>query len=294
LAATPNWILSLDGPLFNVPFAALRVPLPDGRTRFLIERNTLRSVPGIAMMAPAVARPTSGQFVGIGDPIYNTADSRLPRQAEQAPPSWFRLQAAEVTEPPLTRLPGTGQEVERCARAWTGAGKPVLLRGTGATRQAIERALSAHPAVLHFATHVYQPMAQRELAMIAIGLDMHGQPDFLTPNEIAAHRYQPGLVVLTGCSSGQGRAMPGVGLIGLTRAWLLSGAQSVVATHWPTPDESGEFFQKFYQSYPLQRGEISSASAAIALRSAQVAMLGSATWRDRPRYWAGFYVMGKD
>lgn len=294
LATRPDWVLSLDGPLFDVPFAALRYRLPQGGSKFLIERNSLRVVPGISILDPKRRKPGKGPFVGIGDPIYNTADNRWPAKPDAGVTNWFRLNARKKSEPQFARLPGSRREIEKSGQAWMGGVPPVLLSGRDINRARVEQILSSSPAVIHFATHVLQPMAQRELAMIAIGLDARGQPDFLTPNEIAAHLYQPGLVVLTGCSSGQGRALPGVGLFGLTRAWLLSGAQSVVASHWPTPDESGDLFQKFYQAYPNHSQEISSASVAGALRSAQVAMLHSGTWQARPSFWAGFYVMGKD
>jgi len=290
LASTPNWILSLDGALFDVPFAALRFPLPSGETRFLIERNSLRIVPGIALIDPARKKPELGRFVGVGDPIYNTADARW-----QSPPrSWFAALPDRAAEPSLARLPGSGREIQACSREWRSRETPTLLLGKAVNRQHLEPLLSSHPAVLHLATHILQPMAQRELAIIAIGLDARGQPDFLTPNEIAVHNYRPGLVVLSGCSSGQGKALPGVGLFGITRAWLLSGAQAVVASHWPTPDESGDLFQNFYRDYPIEQNQISSAAAATALRSAQIAMLRAGSWRANPRYWAGFYVVGKD
>jgi CHAT domain-containing protein len=236
-----------------------------------------------------------GPFVGVGDPIYNTADSRWQdRTTSSLFSRWFSQKPLRPAEPSLARLPGSGREIQACSRSWSSSEAPTLLSGAAITRVRLEEVLSSHPAVLHLATHVLQPMAQRELAIIAIGLDARGQPDFLTPDEIAAHVYRPGLVVLTGCSSGQGKALPGVGLFGITRAWLLSGAQAVVASHWPTPDESGELFQQFYRAYPAGLNQISSAGAATALRSAQIAMLHAGSWQARPSYWAGFYVTGKD
>jgi len=296
LSARRDWILSLDGVLFDLPFAALQVASPAGGSQYLVERNSLRIIPGIDILDRSRPKPKAGSFVGIGDPIYNTADSRYKNSDEYRPASFIRFGRIPRSDSTLTlaRLPGSGREVEGCARVWPAADPATVLSGRNLTREKLEGLLSSHPAVLHIATHVVQPMAQRELAIIAIGLDARGQPDFLTPTEIAAHQYKPGLVVLTGCSSGRGKALPGVGLLGLTRAWLLSGGQSVVASHWPTPDESGDLFQQFYKAYPFSSGEISSAFAASALRSAQIAMLRSGSWRAKPQYWAGFYVMGKD
>ncbi len=184
--------------------------------------------------------------------------------------------------------------MQACARSWTSPQQPNILLGRQVERASLETMLASQPSVLHLATHVVQPLGQKEQAMLAIGLDASGQPDFLTPTEIGSHLYRPGLVVMTGCSSGQGSAQPGAGLLGLTRSWILTGAQSVVASHWPTLDNTGVLFQEFYSAYPFNETEISSAAVAAALQHAQVKMLHSVGWRAQPRHWAAFYVMGKD
>jgi CHAT domain-containing protein len=62
----------------------------------------------------------------------------------------------------------------------------------------------------------------------------------------------------------------------------------VLATLWPTPDDTGEFFADFYRRF--QRGS----SPGEALREAQLAALRSGTWRARPGYWATYFVVGKE
>ena len=80
--------------------------------------------------------------------------------------------------------------------------------------------------------------------------------------------------------------MPGEGIAGLGRAWLLAGAGSVAATLWPIDDDSGELFQVFYRALGPESPE-------EALRKAQLAMLHSGTWRAQPRYWGAYFVMGR-
>ncbi len=78
----PAWLLSLDGALFNIPFAALVTEQRGGNTEYLVERHSLQTVPG-ALLLSASADPEiqgghrrRGEFLGVGDPIYNQADPR--------------------------------------------------------------------------------------------------------------------------------------------------------------------------------------------------------------------------
>jgi CHAT domain-containing protein len=102
--------------------------------------------------------------------------------------------------------------------------------------------------------------------------------------------------VLNGCHSGQGEALPGTGLMGLTRAWIGAGARSVVATRWDIPDEAGatmmvEFYRAL-RAHP-ERGP------AFALQEAQLRLFGS---RDRASrtslntaaVWGAYFVLGRE
>ena len=78
----PAWLLSLDGALFDIPFAALVTEQRGGNTEYLVERHSLQTVPG-ALLLSASADPENpnghqwrGEFLGVGDPIYNQADPR--------------------------------------------------------------------------------------------------------------------------------------------------------------------------------------------------------------------------
>ncbi len=302
-----RWLLILDDTLFAMPVPALVTSSGPGPAVYLIERNSLRVLPSAEMLRLPPRKSPGGPFLGVGDPIFNTADSRWPSASGKSF-SWrslfhFAQTNPTSTTPELARLVGTGREVRISAAAWQKRRErqqadalppPILLQGDLCRRTQIERNLKAGPTVAHFATHVVQPQGQPEEAMIAIGIDAAGEPDFLTISEISNWRYPLGLVVLSGCSSGTGKALPGAGLFGLTRAWLLAGARTAVASHWPTPDDTGPLFQTFYQSLRPKTLGLTSASAADALQTAQVGMLRSATWRAEPKFWAAFFVVGKD
>ncbi len=265
----PYWQLVLDDGLFETPLSALTSP--DGE--FLMQRHAVE----MALAVPTQIRRNRAEgsrFVGVADPIYNGADGRLPR----------RLKA----ELPLPRLVSSVTEVARGAQA--ARLEPTLLAGNDATRTALRQALSQPAAVLHFATHVVRSRADENRALIALSLDdQQGRAALLGSEEIEAWRPRVGLVVLSGCASGGGERIAGAGLMGLARSWLLAGADGVAASYWPTPDDTGEIFDAFYQRYAPSEPS----SAALALREAQRAMAHSGTWRSAPRYWASFFVLTK-
>ena len=94
-----HWILSFDGPLFELPIAAL--PADAGRDgKFLGEVHSLRQVPTAFYHESAVKARTSRDFLGIADPVYNGADTRIPGgqrfRMELAEAAWNRGGSREV------------------------------------------------------------------------------------------------------------------------------------------------------------------------------------------------------
>ncbi|MBV8833675.1 MAG: CHAT domain-containing protein, partial [Acidobacteriaceae bacterium] len=65
-------------------------------------------------------------------------------------------------------------------------------------------------------------------------------------------------------------ALPGAGVIGLSRAWLLAGAAGVIVSAWPTPDDAGSFFTAFYNHLRSSPGGPLAKRAAAALAQAQL------------------------
>jgi CHAT domain-containing protein len=179
-----------------------------------------------------------------------------------------------------------------------------VLQGPEAQRDAFLGRLERRPSVIHLATHVLFPAANREQGLIAFSLaDSHNggsragdssnvgsrgsavEPEFLTTSEIAGLRVPGALVVMTGCATGSGEAQAGAGLLGLTRAWLMAGASTVISTAWPVEDNSGGIFARFY--FYLRDH-----SAAEALQLSQREAAHSRTGRQGPENWASYQVTG--
>ncbi len=313
-AAKPHWRLSLDGPLYEIPFAALARPSPDGRQPLALS-HTFTTVP--SLFAPSdgsIPARIRGRFVGVGDAVYNQSDSRLNAAVRPNPRTfpWFALGAAASRDPgewDLPRLPGAAREIQSAAEIFKAAGTQCsLLTGGGVSLDSITRELANPPSILHFAAHVLSaPDSTGTIALsrssllqdsqivrpgevfIALGRGPGGRQQLLSSTSVASRfRADNAVIVLSGCGSAQGTALPGAGLQGMTRAWLAARARSVVGSLWTQPDSSEPFFQYLYGSL-VQGNEL-----RFALQAAQTAMLRSRDWRSQPRHWAGWILVGKE
>lgn len=310
-AAKPDWQISAESALLEVPFAALVVDQeklvePDrprsGRNVFLAEKHSLQVKAG-ALLPGKLPPFSSSGFVSVGDPIYNLADPRLIGQTWAGHAwaghtwignSWFSG-GFRTPDGQLNRLPGTRLEVELSAASWTSAQKtgtqepgpvPIVLEGSAATRERFLQAISPAPAVIHLATHALSAAAGEE-AFLAFTLGPDGRPEMLGTKEIRTLHVPGSVVVMTGCATAPSQVRPGLGLAGLVRAWTVAGAAAVVATEWPVRDSAGSvLLQNFYGH--LRRASSTSPEAAVAeaLRLAQVESIGSSAASS----WAAYQV----
>jgi CHAT domain-containing protein len=79
--------------------------------------------------------------------------------------------------------------------------------------------------------------------------------------------------------------------MGLTRAWIGSGARSVLATRWDIPDEAGaRMMVEFYRALKTwpDRGP------AFALQQAQSGLLRSRVSGNTPDVWGAYFVLGRE
>jgi CHAT domain-containing protein len=289
------WLLALDPALLDVPVAAL-LESTRPQPMYVVERHGIEVIPGAGYWLDSAAQrdphQMSPMFVGVGDPIYNVADPRAVKQlstVKEARPIGLRLFAAGPGDGAplvLPRLIGSAEELDRCSLAWQG--EHILLKGAAASRRNLTEQLQGNPAVVHFATHFLESSERPSYGLIALSLTNQNEMELLQPMEIARWKIHAGLVVLSGCHSGAGAALPGTGLLGLTRAWLIAGAESVLASRWATPDENGDLFRAFYRALSGQRH----ADPTQALRSAQLEMIRAGGWRAQPRYWGTYFVVG--
>ena len=288
----PNCLAFPSRPCANHPAPRIRSSSPNGilcrsfRAPGCCRRpiRSARARPGLSWLSrtPSITRPQrfrQRRFAGGAGSFFGLITA-------------FAAGSAPAGDLQLARLAGSAREVADCAAAWQAPRLPIFLEGAAASRERLRRALETRPAVLHFATHVVQSTvnsgAEARSGLIVLSLNQAGQHEVLSPVEVATWNLHGAVVSLSGCSSGSAEALPATGLVGLTRACLAAGARAVVASRWPTPDDTGALFLAFYR-YLHDSPE---AGPAVALQRAQIDMLRSGTWRLHPVYWAAYFVTG--
>jgi tetratricopeptide (TPR) repeat protein len=152
-AAKSSWLLSLDGTLFDLPFAALVNGYHNGQPVYLAEGHSTQRIPGALFLTRATVAP--GGYLGVADPVYNSADPR------HTPGPWLTVPRQSPEQ--LNRLVGSARELRRSSESWRAdtipAGPIQILEGTAAQRGAFLEGLNTstvHPApsTIHLATHV--------------------------------------------------------------------------------------------------------------------------------------------
>ena len=278
--ARKRWLLELDGPLFDLPFAALVTSVSGAPPEYLIQHAALQAIPSALLLQPgAGADPGNGEMLEIGDPVYNRADTRY--------------HGADKTQGVnLPRLTATAGELDACRRAW-GSDWTRVLSGTEADLHGVEAALSGSPSIIHFATHVIAGPGEFSSGLIALSLDGSGAMGLMGPTEIVAHPVKAALVVMNGCHSARGDALPATGLMGLTRAWIGAGAGAVLATRWDIPDDAGQVLMAaFYRHLRQSWGRDRSQGPAFALQAAQLELLSDPA-RNKSDLLGAYFLLGR-
>jgi CHAT domain-containing protein/tetratricopeptide (TPR) repeat protein len=270
--------------LFLVPFAALRSA--DGQ--YLIESHTVVSAPSIQVMDLLQKRlgATSGNNLVVG--VNRQADDQRQAVIVGNPKMPKVSPALGLPTEALSPLPGA--EAEAMAIAPLLQTTPLI--GQDAT-EATVRSRMLNADIIHLATHGLLDDQQGLQSAIVLTAGSDSELDYrtqldpndglLTAQEVLNLDLKAELVVLSACNTGRGR-ITGDGVAGLSRSFLIAGAENLVASLWAVPDDStAVLMTHFYQA--LQ----TTPDPAHALRQA---MLNTLADYPNPRDWASFVMVG--
>lgn len=281
--------------LYDQLFAPLRETLGGRKTLYVLPDGPLDAV-------PLVALGRNRRF--LLDEGYEVRQLGSAVELLRPPPS-----ADVVPTEPLVMAPFTGPGVENALeaaareaeRVATLLGVDARLGPVEAQATLLRRAVS--PRILHLATHgeyEREPAAQRESAFLpslarsmllfppvpGLGTVEQTHARQLTAYEVTGLDLRgTQLVVLSACNSAQGTAQRGHSVRGLRRAFLLAGAETVVASLWRVDDGTTEAFMVDYLQRVL-RGEPRGRALHAAMRAVRAC-------NPNPRYWAPFVLLGR-
>ena len=158
------------------------------------------------------------------------------------------------------------------------------LLGQQATKQAVLQAMSS-VGLIHFAAHGDAERGEIALAPSFPKKKPREEDYLLTMSDISKVRLRAKLVVLSCCHSARGR-IKAEGAVGIARAFLGSGARSVLVALWAIEDSATEQLMSHFYDY-LVRGE----SASDSLHQAMKWMRCNASYCN-VKQWAPFVLIG--
>ena len=253
-----------DRCFFKVPFAALH----DESNHFLSDSFRIRIVPSLTTLklildSPADYHSETGALI-VGEPRVTDV--------------YFKGELGY-----LCPLPGARAEAEMIARLLP---ESHLLIGEQATRQAVLQRIPS-VSLIHFAAHGDAERGEIALTPPDSAMRPPHEADYLlTMTDISQVKLSAKLVVLSCCHTARGQIKT-EGVVGIARAFLGSGARSVLVALWALQDDATEQFMRiFYKN--LVQGE----SASECLHRAMKWMRNNGF--SEVRQWAPFMLIGDD
>ena len=261
LLEEPEIIIVPDRSLYKIPFAALS----NENEKYLSETCKTRIVPSLSTLK--LIQDSSADYhsqVGaliVGDPYVGTVIYRGNMET-------------------ISSLPCARREAEMIGRL---LGVQPLM-GKQATKQAVLQSIHS-VSLIHFAAHGDAERGEIALAPLA-SINVHPQEEdyLLTMHDISQVQLRAKLVVLSCCHSARG-AIKAEGVVGIARAFLGSGARSVLVALWAISDSATEqLMSRFYEH--LLCGESASESLYEAMKWMR------SNGYSHVREWAPFMLIG--
>ena len=259
----PEIIIVPDRALYQIPFAALT----DESGKYLWQSFRIRIVPSLTTLklideSPADYHCQTGALI-VGNPDVGEVHFK----------GWLKK---------ISRLPCAENEARMVGEK---LGVEPLI-GLQATKEAVLQAMNS-VALIHIAAH--GDAERGEIALAPSFRRPNGIPQedvyLLTMTDISRIQVRAKLVVLSCCHSARGKTKA-EGAVGIARAFLGSGARSVLVALWALDDKSTEQLMTHFYDH-LVAGE----SAGESLHEAMKWMISKGY---NVNQWAPFILIGDD
>lgn len=188
------------------------------------------------------------------------------------------------------------------AQSAIGENGSTILTGAAFSDTAVrQRSDLSEYRIIHFATHglvtAPSPDCPARPALVTSFGDEESD-GLLTFQEIFDLKIDADLVILSACDTAAAASVSatreagvtgggGNAMDGLVRSFIGAGGRSIIASHWPAPDDYNATKRLIGGLFAAQQGE----SVAHALRNTQTQLMDDAE-TSHPYYWAGFAIIG--
>ena len=260
-----------------------------GRDRIVSTAVSPRSFIDVRAIAPSTA---AHRYIGMGQNAPASSSPLAPSQVGRDPCDW-----------PLSTWnhPVNAGELAIGDRALGGIGNKVITGADFTDTMVHERTDLGDYRVLQFATHglvtAPRPGCPARPALVT-SFGARDSDGLLSFREIFDLKLNADTVLLSACDTAGAATAAATreagistggnfALDGLVRAFVGAGARSVVASHWPVPDDfnaTGRLMTELYKG-------ATSAPIGETLRRSQLALMDDAT-TSHPYYWAAFVILG--
>ena len=286
--------------LAYVPFETF--VMPDGR--YLIEKYEIHYVQSLAVQKMLENRKypeIRNSILAFGNPVYGQIQYKNQEEEAQAFADYHAKNGGNIYEDIFGNyiaygygpdkwesLPATQVEVDalkikfKDAQVYAG-----VEAGVKNLKQLSAAGKLKKYSMLHFATHGLVIPDKPELSALVLS-QVKGSEDigYLSMVDIANLDLHADFVNLSACETGLGKYYMTEGVVGLSQAFMLAGANAVSVSLWSVQDESTkEFMTKFYTLID------SGMPYATAMSETKRSFIKSGKYAN-PLYWAPFVYYG--
>ncbi|MBI4680806.1 MAG: tetratricopeptide repeat protein [Nitrospirae bacterium] len=279
-----------DGNLNLIPFEALVTP----SNKYLMEDHTINYIAaGRDIIRFTDTNIAKGDALIIADPDYDMGLTERDKAAKEinVAKTIRGSVSRDVSNLSFDRLPDTKQEADAIEKILKNNKKFKVKNYQN--KNAIEEVIfsTEKPQILHLATHGYflndeELKGSSETRGVNASLKAGRDEGMMSAEKILGLNLKgTDIVVLSACETGVGDVKNGEGVFGLKRAFILSGAKTLMMSLWSVPSaETTELMTDFYTLISTGKPK------AEALRQAKLNMMKK---KQNPFYWGAFVMTGK-
>jgi CHAT domain-containing protein/Tfp pilus assembly protein PilF len=322
-----NIIITPDGILNMIPFEALAVGNGGNASPYIGDKYKISYYPSASVMA-TIRQSRDDQkllqpLFALGDPVYDENDIRYRQEkndnlvlaaADTDQSHSLRLRNALTNRGfSFNRLTETRDEVIEIGSFFGYKADDVNIKlDMNASKMELMKSDLGHYRFIHFATHGLLsgdiPYIMEPSLVLSQPGNRNPEDGFLRMSEVLKLKLNADCVVLSACKTALGKEVAGEGIVGLSRAFMLAGAKSVVVSLWSVESNSTVTLMKsFYshlksgktreESLRLAKQELKTQKVLTADLSRGITISGEDKKNEaitsHPFFWAPFILIGE-